>query len=147
MISKMTKPEEVLIVENDQGEVVREFMKVRDELVEQVLHILLIINQFYLSWRTPKVLTFKGTTWHENMKTSWTYFLTHRGFPKKDARFLKIQIITNLLSNDNEGKIMKNIEFWYLSNRASFMGNPVPYYFGDWDMTSTYVYFFFISSS
>ena len=49
MISKMTKPEEVLIVENDQGEVVREFMKVRDELVEQVLHILLIINQFYLS--------------------------------------------------------------------------------------------------
>ena len=33
MISKMTKPEEVLIVENDQGEVVREFMKVREELV------------------------------------------------------------------------------------------------------------------
>jgi len=28
MISKMAKPEEVLVVENDQGEVVREFMKV-----------------------------------------------------------------------------------------------------------------------
>ena len=31
--------------------------------------------------------------------------------PKKDDRFLKIQNITNLLSDDNEGKIMKNIEF------------------------------------
>ena len=28
MISKMAKPEEVLVVENEQGEVVREFMKV-----------------------------------------------------------------------------------------------------------------------
>ena len=27
MISRMAKPEEVLVVENDQGEVVREFMK------------------------------------------------------------------------------------------------------------------------
>ena len=33
------------------------------------------------------------------------------GFPKKDARFLKIQNITNLLSGDKEGKIMKNIDF------------------------------------
>ena len=33
------------------------------------------------------------------------------GFPKKDARFLKIQNITNLLSDDSEGKIMKDIEF------------------------------------
>ena len=28
MISKMAKPEEVLVAENDQGELVREFMKV-----------------------------------------------------------------------------------------------------------------------
>ena len=33
------------------------------------------------------------------------------GFPKKDARFLKIQNITNLLSDDKEGEIMKKIEF------------------------------------
>ena len=33
------------------------------------------------------------------------------GFPKKDARFLKIQNITNLLSDDKEGKVMKNIAF------------------------------------
>ena len=37
---------------------------------------------------------------------SWKY-----GVSKKDARFLKIQNITNLLSDDKEGKIMKNVEF------------------------------------
>ena len=34
-----------------------------------------------------------------------------RGFPKKDAHFLKIENIPNLLSYDKEGKIMKNIDF------------------------------------
>ena len=32
MISRMAKPEEVLVVENDQGEVVREFMKDTDAI-------------------------------------------------------------------------------------------------------------------
>jgi len=32
MISRMAKPEEVLVVENDQGEVVREFMKDTDSI-------------------------------------------------------------------------------------------------------------------
>jgi len=32
MISRMAKPEEVLIVQNDQGEVVREFMKDTDSI-------------------------------------------------------------------------------------------------------------------
>ena len=32
MISRMAKPEEVLVIENDQGEVVREFMKDTDSI-------------------------------------------------------------------------------------------------------------------
>ena len=32
MICRMAKPEEVLVVENDQGEVVREFMKDTDSI-------------------------------------------------------------------------------------------------------------------
>ena len=31
----------------------------------------------------------------------------------------------SLLSDDREGKIIENIDFKYLSNRASPMGNPV----------------------
>ena len=35
----------------------------------------------------------------------------HKGFPKKDASFLKIQNITNLLNDDKEGKIIKILSF------------------------------------
>ena len=35
--------------------------------------------------------------------------------------------ITDLQSDDKIVKIMENIEFLYLSNLASFMGNPVYY--------------------
>ena len=47
------------------------------------------------------------------------------GFPKKDARFSKLENIPDLLSDEKDGKIMENIDFSYFSNRASFMGNPV----------------------
>ena len=46
------------------------------------------------------------------------------GFPKKRP-FLKVKDIANLLSDDKEGQIIKNIDFLYFSSRASFMGNPV----------------------
>ena len=36
---------------------------------------------------------------------------SYTGFPKKDARFSKLKNIPNLLSDDKEGKIMKNIDF------------------------------------
>ena len=47
------------------------------------------------------------------------------GFPIKDARFSKLKNILFLLSDEKEGNIIENIDFKYLSNRASFMGNPV----------------------
>ena len=33
------------------------------------------------------------------------------GFPKKDARFLKIKNIPDLLSDDKEGELMGNFDF------------------------------------
>ena len=44
---------------------------------------------------------------------------------QKNARFSKIENITDLLSDDKKGKIIQNIDFYYFSNRASFLGNPV----------------------
>ena len=38
-------------------------------------------------------------------------YMEIRGFQKKDARFLKIKNIANLLSDNLEGKIKKNIDF------------------------------------
>ena len=49
----------------------------------------------------------------------------YRVSQKKDARFSKIKNIPDLLSDDNEGKLMRNIEFKYFSNRASFIVKPV----------------------
>ena len=47
------------------------------------------------------------------------------GFPIKDARYFKVKKILFLLSDEKEGQIIENIDFKYLSNRASFMANPV----------------------
>ena len=38
-----------------------------------------------------------------------------QGFPKKDARFSKLQNIPDLLSDEKEGKIMENIDFTYFA--------------------------------
>lgn len=51
MISRMAKPEEVLVVENDQGEVVREFMKDTDSInlyknMRETLGMLMFFFQF-----------------------------------------------------------------------------------------------------
>ena len=53
------------------------------------------------------------------MKVRTTWFF------ENDASFTKLKNILNLLSYDREGKIIENIDFKYLSKRASFMRNPV----------------------
>ena len=48
-----------------------------------------------------------------------------QGLPKQDVRFPKLRNVPDPLSDDNDGKIIGNIDFKYLNNRASFMGYPV----------------------
>ena len=45
--------------------------------------------------------------------------ITYYNVPKKDARFLKIKDIANLLNDDKKGKIFKNIDYEYFSNHVS----------------------------
>ena len=55
-------------------------------------------------------------------------------FSKYIGTFFELQVsqkrrsfvknIPDLLSDDKEGKIMRNIDFLYFSKRASFQGNP-----------------------
>ena len=57
-------------------------------------------------------------------------FLIHKlvvqGFPKKRRPILKNEKnMPDLLSDDREGKIIEISTLNYLSNRASFWGNPV----------------------
>ena len=51
----------------------------------------------------------------------------YRGFPRKDALFLKLNSIYNLLSDEMKGSIIEIIDVkYYFIDGASFMGNPVP---------------------
>ena len=43
---------------------------------------------------------------------------------KNGACFSKLKDNPNLISNEKEGKIIEDIDSSYLSNRASFIGNP-----------------------
>ncbi len=52
MISRMAKPEEVIVVENDQGEVIREYMKDTDAIsmyksMRETLGIVLMATEYY----------------------------------------------------------------------------------------------------
>lgn len=56
MISRMAKPEEVLVVENDQGEVVREFMKDTDSIslyknMRETLGMLLTLSLLFSTYK------------------------------------------------------------------------------------------------
>ena len=51
--------------------------------------------------------------------------LTHTGFPKKDARFQNWEIFLRYSAMICKVKSSNYGDFKYLSNRASFMGNPV----------------------
>lgn len=63
MVSRMAKPEEVLVVENDQGEVVREFMKDTDSInlyknmretlgkLINTINLILIFKNSVLLWK------------------------------------------------------------------------------------------------
>ena len=47
---------------------------------------------------------------------------SYTGFPLKDARFSKLKNISDLLSDDNEGKYGLKI----FKQSGVFLGNPVP---------------------
>ena len=51
-------------------------------------------------------------------------YISPTEFPIKDARYLKLKNILYLLSDERGGQIIENIDFRYLSYRASFMANP-----------------------
>lgn len=60
MIERMVKPEEVLIVENDEGEIVREFVKESDTIVvyKQMKEILVYLTHLDVE-DTEKIMTDK----------------------------------------------------------------------------------------
>uniref|UniRef100_A0AAY4A8W7 Exportin-1 n=1 Tax=Denticeps clupeoides TaxID=299321 RepID=A0AAY4A8W7_9TELE len=127
MVSRMAKPEEVLVVENDQGEVVREFMKDTDSinLYKNMRETLVYLTHLdYVD--TERIMTEKlhnqvnGTEWSwRNLNTlCWAIGSISGAMHEEDEKRFLVTVIKDLLGlceqkrgKDNKAIIASNIMY------------------------------------
>ncbi|NP_001397728.1 exportin-1 isoform X2 [Rhinopithecus roxellana] len=127
MVSRMAKPEEVLVVENDQGEVVREFMKDTDSinLYKNMRETLVYLTHLdYVD--TERIMTEKlhnqvnGTEWSwKNLNTlCWAIGSISGAMHEEDEKRFLVTVIKDLLGlceqkrgKDNKAIIASNIMY------------------------------------
>ncbi|XP_013415271.1 exportin-1 isoform X2 [Lingula anatina] len=127
MISRMAKPEEVLVVENEQGEVVREFMKDTDSinLYKNMRETLVYLT--HLDYQdTENIMTEKltnqvnGTEWSwKNLNTlCWAIGSISGAMHEEDEKRFLVTVIKELLGlveqkrgKDNKAIIASNIMY------------------------------------
>lgn len=127
MIGRMAKPEEVLIVENEQGEVVREFMKDTDsiQLYKNMRETLVYLTHLDCA-DTERIMTEKlhnqvnGTEWSwRNLNTlCWAIGSISGAMSEEDERRFLVTVIKDLLGlceqkrgKDNKAIIASNIMY------------------------------------
>lgn len=127
MIGRMAKPEEVLVVENDQGEVVREFMKDTDsiQLYKNMRETLVYLTHLDCE-DTERIMTEKlqnqvnGTEWSwKNLNTlCWAVGSISGAMSEEDERKFLVTVIKDLLGlceqkrgKDNKAIIASNIMY------------------------------------
>lgn len=127
MISKMAKPEEVLVVENDQGEVVREFMKDTDSINmyrnmrETLVYLTHLDYADTESIMTEKLLNqVNGSEWSwKNLNTlCWAIGSISGAMHEEDEKRFLVTVIKDLLGlceqkrgKDNKAIIASNIMY------------------------------------
>jgi len=127
MISKMAKPEEVLVVENDQGEVVREFMRDTDSInmYKNMRETLVYLTHLdYMD--TERIMTEKlanqvnGNEWSwKNLNTlCWAIGSISGSMHEEDEKRFLVTVIKDLLGlceqkkgKDNKAIIASNIMY------------------------------------
>ncbi|CAB3992025.1 exportin-1 isoform X1 [Paramuricea clavata] len=127
MISRMAKPEEVLVVENDQGEVVREFMKDTDainlykNMRETLVYLTHLDYQDTEAHMTEKLQAqVDGTEWSwKNLNTlCWAIGSISGAMHEEDEKRFLVTVIKDLLGlceikrgKDNKAIIASNIMY------------------------------------
>ena len=127
MISRMTKPEEVLVVENDQGEVVREFMKDTDSINQYKNMRETLVYLTHLDYvDTERIMTEKlqnqvnGAEWSwKNLNTlCWAIGSISGSMHEEDEKRFLVTVIKDLLGlceqkkgKDNKAIIASNIMY------------------------------------
>uniref|UniRef100_A0A3P9JFU9 Exportin-1 n=1 Tax=Oryzias latipes TaxID=8090 RepID=A0A3P9JFU9_ORYLA len=127
MVSRMAKPEEVLVVENDQGEVVREFMKDTDaiNLYKNMRETLVYLTHLDYA-DTERIMTEKlhnqvnGTEWSwKNLNMlCWAIGSISGAMHEEDEKRFLVTVIKDLLGlceqkrgKDNKAIIASNIMY------------------------------------
>jgi exportin-1 len=127
MIEKMVKPEEVLIVENDEGEIVREFLKETDTIVlyKQMREVLVYLTHLD-AIDTENILTEKlskqvdGTEWSwANLNTlCWAIGSISGAMNEESEKRFLVTVIKDLLGlcemkrgKDNKAVVASNIMY------------------------------------
>merc|ERR1719354_1527182 len=140
MISKMAKPEEVLVAENDQGELVREFMKDTDSIIMYKNMRETLVYLTHLDYAdTERIMTEKlhnqvnGTEWSwRNLNTLCRAIGSISGaMHEEDEKRFLVTVIKDLLGlcevkrgKDNKAIIASNIMYIVGQYpRASFAGS------------------------
>ena len=127
MIARMAKPEEVLVVENDQGEVVREFMKDTDSITLYKNMRETLVYLTHLDYAdTERIMTSKLTNQVNNSEWSWKSLNTlcwaigsiSGAMTEEDERRFLVTVIKDLLGlcekkrgKDNKAIIAANIMY------------------------------------
>jgi len=127
MISKMAKPEEVLVVENEQGEVVREFMKDTDSInMYKNMRETLVYLTHLDTADTERIMTEKlanqvnGNEWSwKNLNTlCWAIGSISGSMHEEDEKRFLVTVIKDLLGlceqkkgKDNKAIIASNIMY------------------------------------
>ena len=126
MISRMCKPEEVLIVENEQGEVVREFMKDTDsintyktmrETLVYLTHLDFANTELIMTGKLARQVDGSEWSWKNLNTLCWAIGSISGSMHEDEKRFL-VTVIKELLSlcemkrgKDNKAIIASNIMY------------------------------------
>lgn len=127
IIGRMAKPEEVLVVENDQGEVVREFMKDTDsitlyknmrETLVYLTHLDCIDTERIMTARLTNQVNGREWSWRNLNTLCWAIGSISGAMMEEDERRFLVTVIKDLLGlceqkrgKDNKAIIAANIMY------------------------------------
>ena len=127
MISRMCKPEEVLIVENEQGEVVREFMKDTDaintyktmrETLVYLTHLDFANTELIMTGKLARQVDGSEWSWKNLNTLCWAIGSISGSMHEEDEKRFLVTVIKELLSlcemkrgKDNKAIIASNIMY------------------------------------
>ncbi|EEB06315.1 nuclear export receptor Crm1 [Schizosaccharomyces japonicus yFS275] len=127
MIENMVKPEEVLIVENDEGEIVREFVKESDtitlyksmrEVLVYLTHLDVIDTEVTMSEKLARIVVGTEWSWHNLNTLCWAIGSISGAMNEEMEKRFLVNVIKDLLGlcemkrgKDNKAVVASNIMY------------------------------------